>query len=121
MWFLSTLYLLAFVSLPLALGAGWWVSLRSPRFHTPKWRSLVYSSGLCAATANLILFWGFVVWLQFHFTDQAYRVRDPASNVGLFLLLYSSLALCIGKGPYRWFIGAACILAVLPWIPLGVL
>jgi hypothetical protein len=61
MWFLSTLYLLAFVSLPVALAAGWWVSLRSPRFHTPKWQSLFYSSGLCAATANLILFWGFVV------------------------------------------------------------
>jgi hypothetical protein len=118
---LGTFYLLALVSLPVALAAGWWVSLRSPSFHAPKWRSLAYSSGLCAATANLVLFWGFVVWLQFHYTPEGYRVRDTASSVGLFLLLYSSLSLIIGKGPYRWFVGAACILAMLPWIPLGVL
>ncbi len=113
---LGTLYFLAFASLPVALAAGWWVSLRSPRFQAPKWRSLAYSSGLCAATANFILFWGFVVWLQFHYTAEAYRVRDPASTVGLSLLLYSSLALSIGKGPYRWLIGVACILAMLPYI-----
>jgi hypothetical protein len=68
-----------------------------------------------------MLFWAFVVWLQFHYTTEAYKVQDPASNVGVLLLLYSLVAVSIGKGRYRFFVGTACVLAMIPWIPVGVL
>jgi len=121
MLLLRTLYWLAFASLPVSLAFGWWAWMRRPRLSAPKWRTVLYFSGLCAGTLNFALFWAFVVWLQFHYTTEAYKVRDPASNVGLLLLLYSLLAVCIGKGRYRFFVGTACILAMIPWIPVGVL
>jgi hypothetical protein len=118
---LSALYFLAFGSLPITLGLSWWAWIRGSRVNASKWRSALYFSGLCAATVNFMLFWAFVVWLQFHYTTEAYKVRDPASNVGLILLLYSLVAVSIGKGRYRFFVGTACILAMIPWIPIGVL
>jgi hypothetical protein len=122
MLLLGVFYLLALVSLPVSLGVGWWAWLRGPRLLMPKWRSVAYSSGLCAGTANFILYWAFVAWLQFHYTDQAhkYKVEYAATAVGLFLLLYSCLAVSISKGPHRLLVGAACILAMLPWIPLPI-
>ena len=117
---LNSLYLFALGGLPTILGLSWWAWLRSPRSSAPQWRSILYFTGLCAATVNFILYWAFVVWLQFHYTDQAYKVRDPVANLGLILLLYSLAAVSIGKGPYRFFAGVACVLAMIPWVPLGV-
>ena len=118
---LNAVYFLAFGSLPITLSMSWWAWLRGPRLNAPKWRSDLYLSGICAATLNFILFWAFVLWLQFHYATDAYKVQDSASDVGLILLLYSLVAVSIGKGRYRLFVGIACLLAMVPWIPVGVL
>jgi len=93
----------------------------SPRIQLPKWRMILFFSGLCAGTTNFVLWWGWVVWLRFHYNPASWKVRDRVSDLGLYLLLYAVLAAIGGKGRYRLLLGISGVLALLPWIPMGVL
>jgi hypothetical protein len=120
-WSLNFLYLTAFGVPPILLGITWWGWFRSPRIRSPKWRVILFFSGLCAATANVVLFWGWVVWLRFHYNPASWKVRDTVSDLGLCLLLFAILAAIEGTGRHRLLLGISGVLAVLPWIPIGVL
>ena len=114
-------YLAGMVGSPVLLGLSWWGWHRDPRIQSPKWRSALLLSGLCAATGNLIVWWAWVAWLRFHYNPASWRTRDIASDIGLALLLYSVAAAIIGKGRCRILLGISGTLALIPWIPLGVL
>jgi hypothetical protein len=103
------------------LGITWWGWFQRPRVETPKWPRRLFFTGLCASTANCVLFWGWVVWLKFHYNPESWRVRDTVSNIGLCLLLYAIIAAAAGYGRHRPLLGISSVLALLPWIPLGVL
>jgi|SRR6266481_798038 len=118
---LDLLYLIAFGTPPVLLGFTWWGWFHSPRIQQPKWRMILFFSGLCAGTANFVLWWGWVVWLGFHYNPASWKVRDRVSDLGLYLLLYAVLASIGGKGRYRFLLGISGVLALLPWIPIGVL
>ena len=120
-WLLGPLYLAALATPPVSLGFAWWGWVRQVGFQHPKWRAIVFLSGVLASTANFILWWGWVIWLRFHFTSESWRVRDSVSNVAICLLLYSILAAVAGKGRHRILIGISAVLAILPWIPVGIL
>ena len=117
----NLLYLFAFGTPPILLGFTWWGWFHSPRIQPPKWRMILFFSGLCAGTANFVLWWGWVVWLRFHYNPASWKVRDRVSDLGLYLLLYAVLAAIGGKGRYRLLLGISGALALLPWIPIGVL
>ena len=118
---LDLLYLIAFGTPPILLGFTWWGWFRGPRSQAPKLQKTFFFSGLCAATVNLLLWWAWVVWLRFHYNPESWKVRDRVSDVGLCLLLYAVLAAAGGEGKYRHLLLTSCLLAFLPWIPIGVL
>ena len=121
MWPLNLLYLIAFGTPPILLGFTWWGWFHSPRIQPTKWRKLFFFSGLCAATANFALWWAWVVWLRFHYDPASWKVRDVVSDFGLLMLLYAILAAIAGEGRYRLLLGISGVMALLPWIPIGVL
>jgi hypothetical protein len=118
---LNLLYLIALGVPPILLGCTWWGWFRSPRIQSPKWPMILFSSGLCAATANFVLWWAWVVWLRSHYDPASWIVRDKVSDLGQCLLLYAVLAAIGGEGRYRLLLGISSVLALLPWIPIGVL
>jgi hypothetical protein len=118
---LDLLYLIAFGTPPFLLGFTWWDWFRSPRTQTPKSERLFLFSGLWAATANLALWWAWVVWLRFHYDPASWKVQHRVSNLGLCLLLYAIVAAIGGEGRYRILLLTSSILALLPWIPIGIL
>jgi hypothetical protein len=117
----ALLYLIAFGTPPILLGFTWWGWFRSPRSQAPKSQATFFFTGLCAATANLLLWWAWVVWLRLHYNPESWKVRDRVSDVGLCLLFYAVLATIGGAGKYRNLLFISCLLAFLPWIPIGVL
>ena len=118
---LDLLYLIALGTPPILLGFTWWGWFQSPRIQPPKWPMILFFSGLCAATANFVLLWAWVFWLRFHYDPASWKVRDRVSDLGLCLLLYAVVAAIGGKGRYRLLLGISSVLALLPWIPIGVL
>ena len=119
---LSVLYLTAFAVPPVLLGITWWGWFHSRRMETPKWPRILFFSGLCASTANCVVWWAWVAWLQLHHNDRgAWKVQDKVSNLGLYLLLYALIAATAGTGKHRGLLIISSVLAFLPWIPLGIL
>ena len=121
MFWPNTLYLLGLAGPPICLSFAWYGWLRSPRLQSPKWRMILFFSSLCAGTINFVLLWSCVVWLKFHYNAESWRVRDFVSDVGIYLLLYSIVAAIAGKGRHRILLGVGSVLAILPWIPFGIL
>jgi hypothetical protein len=118
---LNLLYLLAMVGPPILLGFVWWGWFRRSPVQTANWRTTLFFSSLCAGTANLLLWWASVVWLRFHYNPASWEVWDRVSDVGLCLLVFAILASIVGMGKYRLLLGVSGVLALLPWIPIGVL
>ncbi|MGA7175748.1 MAG: hypothetical protein WBX13_08515 [Candidatus Acidiferrales bacterium] len=118
MLLINLFYLVGLAVPPVLLGFCWWGWLRQP---FPQRQANVFFSGLCAGTANFVLWWAWVIWLQFHNNPDSWRVRDITSDLALCLLLYSIVAAIAGKGRYRLLLGISGFLAILPWIPLAVL
>ena len=121
MFWENSLYLIAIAAPPILLGFTWWKWFSGPRIQIPEWRRMLFVSGLCAGTLNVVLFWAWVVWLHFHYNPASWRVQDIVGDAGLYLLLYSIIAATAGKGRYRLMLGISNVLSLLPWIPHGVL
>lgn len=120
-WLLGSLYLIALFGSPISIALAWWGWFHRQAFPQPKWRAIVFFSGLLASTGNFVLWWCWVVWLRFHFTPDSWKVGDPISSVALCLLFYSVVAAIMGKGRFRFLLGLSGVVAILPWIPAGVL
>lgn len=82
---------------------------------------MLFFSGLCAGTLNVAVWWAWVVWLRFHYTADSWKVREVVGDFGLWLLVFSILAAVAGRGRHRPLLVISGVLAVLPWIPIGVL
>jgi hypothetical protein len=117
----NLLYLIATGTPPILLGLIWWGWFHSPHVEAPKWRRVLFFSGLCAGTANVLLFWIWAVWLRLHYNPSSWKFYGTVSDAGLFLLFYAVLAAIGGKGRYRLLLGVSGVLALLPWVPIGVL
>ena len=118
---LSSLFFVAMAAPPIMLGLAWWGWFRDPRLRCSKWRTLLFFSGLCAGTLNVAVWWAWVVWLQFHYTPESWKVRDVVSDVGLWLLVFSTVTAIAGRGIHRLLLATSGVLAMLPWIPIGIL
>ena len=113
-------YLIALGVPPILLVLTWWDWFHSRRTQTPKSERMSLLSGLYAATANFALQWGWVVWLRFHYGPPSWKVQDWISNLGLCLLLYAGVVAVDRKGRLH-LLGIISILAMLPWIRIGIL
>jgi hypothetical protein len=120
--FFDVILLIALGFPPIAIAYIWWTSLRTSPNNLPRWRRIIFLSGLCGGTANLVVWWTWVIWLAFHRgTPNTWKVWDKMSDLGLCLILVSIFASLVGKGRNRILLAVAGILAILPWIPVGVL
>lgn len=117
----NAVYLIAIAGAPILMGFSWWGWFRDLTIQLPKWRAMLFLSGLCAGTANCMLLWSWAVWLHFHYNPTSWRAQDIVSAVGLYLVLYSIIVAIAGRGIYRLLLGISGVLALLPWIPVGVL
>lgn len=115
---LNVLDVIEIAASPILLALCWWGSFHS---KLPKWRAMIFLSGVCAGTVNLLLLWVWVIWLQLHYNPDSWRVRDIVSDFGIWLLLYSIAVAIVGEGRYRALLAISGILALLPWLPVGVL
>lgn len=120
-YLLSSFYLIALAAPPIMLGLVWWGWFRDPRLRCSRWRTSLFFSGLCAGTLNVTAWWGWVVWLRFHYTTDSWKVRDVVSDCALWLLFFSIVTAIAGKGRYRLLLAISGVLAALPWIPIGIL
>jgi hypothetical protein len=119
---LAVILLIALAFPPISLVYIWWNSLRTSAFSLPKWRNFIFLSGLCAGTTNLVIWWAWVTWLASHRGNPGtWKVWDKVSDVGLCLILFSIFAALFGKGRNRILLAVAGVLAILPWIPVGIL
>lgn len=116
----NLLYLVALAGAPVLLALSWWGWFRDRDTRSLKWRSSVFLSGVCAGTLNFVVWWAWVVWLHFHYSSTSWKPRDIVSSVGIFLLFYTIGAAAAGTGKYRVLLGMSGILALLPWLPVGI-
>ena len=115
------LYLSVIVLVPILLGIIWFSWIRTSDLQLATWRRVLFFSGLCAATANFVLLWAWAFWLHFHYQTSSWRVQDRVSDVGLCLLFYTIATAIAGKGRNRVLLSISGLLAILSWIPIGVL
>src|ERR1700722_19034962 len=119
---LDVILLIALGFPPISVAYIWWTWVRTPPSNLPKWRKVFFLSGLCAGTANLVVWWSWVIWLAFHRGNPGiWKVWDKVSDLGLCLILFSIFASLVGKGRNRFLLAVSGVLAILPWIPVGVL
>jgi hypothetical protein len=118
MLLISAMYILGMAAPPILLGFCWWGWFR---YRPSEGRGVFFFSGLLAATVNFLLWWAWVIWLQFHSGPSAGIIRNIVGNFCFYLLIYSVVAAIAGKGRYRILLAISCVLALIPWIPIGVL
>ncbi len=119
-WLLSSLYIVGLAGPPVSLGFAWWAGPIELDSNIPNGARWFFLSGLLEHFQFRVVM-GLVSGSRFHFTTESWRVRDPVSNVGIWLLFYSIVAAIAGKGRYRVLIALSGVFAILPWIPVGVL
>jgi hypothetical protein len=69
--------LLLLLLLPrVALAFAWTHWFRKARFQSPKWRSTILFAALLTSSLNITAFWGYVVWLHYHYTTDAWKMRS---------------------------------------------
>jgi hypothetical protein len=96
-----------------ALGFAWMSWFRSPaRLQCPQWRSGILFAALIASSLNIAMFWGYVSWLHYHYTTDAWKMRDRVYDICLFLIAFTIVGALLGQGRVR---GTLCAAGVLGW------
>jgi len=114
--------LLALTGTPITLALAWWFWLRrSARAPSPSWRKRLLLSGLAAASCNVLLYTGYLVyWRKYMYVPDFWKVGDACGNLGGGLALWGLMEKLAGKGPAR-ILFVNCILGIMLWIPLAIL
>jgi hypothetical protein len=117
---------IALLVLPhISLGVAWGYWFRSQaKFQTPKRKGNLQLAGLLAGSLNIVLFWGYIAWLQRHHNDfYAWKTHDFVNEICEFLNLLTiagaflgrtrgSTALCVA-GVLGWFLWVTTSIGVL--------
>jgi hypothetical protein len=113
--------LIGLVFPPISVAYIWWNWFRASANVLARWRKGVFIAGLSAVTANLVIFWSWVIYLASHRGHAGtWKVWDKMSDLALGLILFGIFASLFGKGRGRSLLAAAGVLSILPWIPVGV-
>ena len=96
----------------------WFRSAAQPQF--PRWRNTVMLFALLAGTLNIIVFWGYVVWLQRHFNTESWRGRDLAFGICEYLIGFTFVGGFFGRGRMRAAVCAAGVLGFFLWVTTAI-
>jgi hypothetical protein len=80
----------------------------------------VVTSGLVAGSLNIVLYWGWVVWLQMHYTTEAWRVKERLWSISICLILIAVVGGVFGKGRVCALVCLAGILGFFLWVTTAV-
>jgi hypothetical protein len=104
-----------------ALAVAWTYWFRSPaRFQSPMWKSLLFFAALLACSLNVVMFWGYVVWLHYHYTTDAWKMRDLVYDICLYLIAFTIAGALLGQGRVRATLCAAGVLGWFLWVTTSV-
>ena len=96
-----------------ALGVAWTYWFRSQvRFQSLRWRSFILLAALLASSLNIVMFWGYIIWLHYHYTTDAWKMRDFVHAICQYLIAFTFLGSLLGRGQGR---GTLCAAGVLGW------
>lgn len=81
-WLPDVVVLLALTGTPITLKLAWWFGLRRFwRTPFPSWRRRLLLAGLAAASCNVLLYAGYLVyWRKYMYVPDFWRVRDACGN-----------------------------------------
>lgn len=100
--------------LVLVLAWHYWRGTESPRSN---WRNKLLLAGLCAATANLAMYYVEVIY-EFNLGNRHWTVFGYLADTGLLLCLFSLLAAGAGTGRGRMLLALTALLSFSFWILL---
>jgi hypothetical protein len=104
-----------------AMVAAWTYWLRSPiRFPPPAWRSSIFFLALLAGSANILSFWGYVIWLQRHYNPEAWKVADRTYGICLYFMAFTIFGALFGRGRSRGILCAAGVLGWFLWVTTSI-
>jgi hypothetical protein len=72
-----------------------------------------------AGSLNLILFWGWVLWLHFHYTTEAWKMQEHFLGIARYLILVTIAGGAFGEGRVQVTVCIAGILGFFLWLPTG--
>lgn len=75
---------------------------------------------LMTGSLNIVLYWGWVLWLQRNYITVAWTVQDPYRTISKFLVLITIIAGLFGEGRVRLAVCVAGLLGFLLWVYTGV-
>jgi hypothetical protein len=107
---------------PILVGIAWLVWFRSQRAASPEWRAVFLRIGLLASTANVLMFYTWLVYrLIAGSSPRVWMTKDLASVVAGPLVVAALLGAGFGKGAARILLALSALTGFLLWIRLGVL
>jgi hypothetical protein len=103
------------------IGLAWWFYFRSlPGLRLPRWRSVPVLLALVTGSLNLLMYWGWVLWLQRNYTDQAWRVKESCSGISDWLVVITIAGGLFARGRVRLGVCVAGILGFFLWVTTAI-
>jgi hypothetical protein len=103
-----------------AIGLAWLFWLRSPRLELPKWRSVPLVLALLSGSLNIVGYWSYVIWLQRHYTTDAWKGQDYVFNICQYVIALTIVGGAFGKGRVRLTACVAGLLGFFLWVTTAV-
>lgn len=75
---------------------------------------------LVAGSFNILMYWGWVAWLQTHYTTEAWRVKEHLWGISEWLVVTCVVGGVFGKGRVRAAVCGAGILGFFLWVTTAV-
>jgi hypothetical protein len=119
---LTLVFAVILLTPPILVGIAWLVWFRSQHSAFPEWRAVFLRIGLFASTANVVMFYAWLVYrLMAGSSPRVWMMKDLASVVAGPLGLAALLGVAFGKGTARILLALSALTGFLLWIRLAVL
>ncbi len=116
----SVIFLILLLTPHAVMGIAWWFWLRAPLQRLPQWRRTLLLVGLLAGTLNVFTYWGWVVWLQMHYTTEAWKMHEHFWGIARCLIVATIAGGLCGKGRVQIAVCVAGILGFFLWVTTAV-
>ena len=107
---------------PVVLGVTWRVWFRRERAVSPQWRAVAIRLGLLAATANVVIFYTWVLYrVLAGSSPRVWEAKDVATEVAGWFIMAALAGAALGKGAGRIWLAFSAFTGFMLWIRIGIL